>query len=104
MKGEYQMDATTAVTALGLSGLVAAGVAITKSVWPGEMPIRAIYATVGILTAVLLALAVGSGEIHANAFQLVSQWLIQSAAAIGLREATVTVTGGAASNLPSRGQ
>lgn len=96
-------DASAAVTALGLSALVAAGVAVVKGLWSGEMPVRAVYATIGILTAVLLGLASASGELHANAYQLVAQWLLQAAGAIGMREGLVTVTGGAAGRLPSRG-
>lgn len=96
------VDVGTAVTALGLSGLVAAGVAIIKGLWKGEMPARAVVATVALLTAVLIVLAAFSGQLHGNAFELTAQWLLQAAAAIGLREATVTATNGAASNLPSR--
>lgn len=92
----------TAVTALGLSGLVAAGVAIIKGLWVGEMPPRAVVGSVALLTAILIGLAAYSGAIHGNVFELVATWLLQSAGAIGLRELTVTATNGAASNFPSR--
>lgn len=99
------MEAGTAIAALGLSGLVAALVAITKALWPGEMPARAVVATVGAWTAVLLVLAATSGQIAGTPYELFAQWVLQAAGAMGLREglANTPGIGAAATSLYSRG-
>ena len=99
------MDTDTAAVALGISGLVTVLVAFTKGLWPGEMPGRAVMATVALWTAVLMALAVQSGELDGSAFSLVAQAILQAAAAIGFREGVVNVpkVGATLTSLPSRG-
>lgn len=95
------MDAAEIGGALGLSAMVAAAVAIVKGLWPGEMPARAVVATVALVTGALVAAGVAGGEITGTPLQVVGQWLLQAATAIGFREALVTAIP-KAGDLPSR--
>lgn len=94
------MDAETVGTAVGLSGMIAIAVAMVKGLYPGEMPSRAVTATVAIVAALLVGVGVYGGEFTGTPLQLIGQWLMQAGAAIGFREGLVAALP-AASKLPS---
>ena len=95
------MDPSTAVVMATISAAVAAGTAIVKAGWTGDMSRRAIIATVSALTLLLMAAAVVDGSIPGGMLVLVVQFIMQVSAAIGVRELTVAALPGAA-NLPTR--
>lgn len=96
------MDIDNVGTAIGLSGMITAAVALVKGIYPGDMPSRAVVATVAAIAAVLIGAGWYGGEITGTPLQLIGQWLMQAAAAIGFREGVVAATGGRAASLPSR--
>ena len=95
------MDTETAVGALGLSGLVAATGALVKGLYPGDLPKRAVPGVVLVATVGLMALAYVSGAIDGTPYELAARAIMQTAAAMGLREGVVTAVPGA-STLPTR--
>lgn len=105
------MDAEGVGAALGLSGMIAAAVAVMKGLYPGAMPARAVVATVAVVAALLIGAGYIGGEITGTPLQLIGQWLLQAGAAIGFRESVVAAAGGRdahgnalgpLSNLPTR--
>ncbi len=87
---------------LGLGGLIATLVALVKAGLPGTVSPRTVWALVLAVSAGVVVLAFYSGMlVGLTPFAIVTQWAIQAATAVGLREGLVAAVP-QASALPSR--
>lgn len=91
---------------IAIGGLIAALTALIKGAIPtNEYPQWVSLAIVGGIALGVLALAVQSGRVNGDAFELLAQWVQFVLAGVGVRE-VVTVPsaqGKTLTDLPSRG-